>query len=82
VKNMNERTCKNCGTPISFCEQCECWHHEISNWQCPKCHSLEFNYVEYKNGQKLIVSPCGWELCYIEGPKDDMDIEETDYSED
>jgi hypothetical protein len=49
--------------------------------KCPRCKSFEFNYVEYKNGQKLIVSPCGWELCYIEGPRDDMDIEEPDYSD-
>jgi hypothetical protein len=45
--------------------------------ECPRCHSDVFHYVE-KDGVKLIVSPCGWELVELEGPADDMDWEETE----
>jgi hypothetical protein len=41
--------------------------------ECPSCKSLEFNYVEYEDGRRMIVSPCGWELVEIFQPKDDMD---------
>jgi hypothetical protein len=36
MENAEERRCKNCGNLIFFCVECGVWHHEISNWQCPK----------------------------------------------
>ena len=44
---------------------------------CPRCNSDVFHYVE-KDGQKLIVCPCGWELVELEGPADDMDWENSE----
>jgi hypothetical protein len=44
--------------------------------ECPACKSLEWNYVEYKDGRQMIVSPCGWELVELKGPDDDMDFSE------
>lgn len=58
-------------------------HMVAERIECPRCKKIEFNYVRYKDGRLMIVSPCGWELLEVATQKDDLEaaMEDDGYYE-